>query len=127
MPINEYCMTNNDFMQPKVLKDAEAIATRLAWLILLEPGTFQSHPDMGVGLISKFRYGFEEDAATLKERIVDQINKYLPEYRGVSINVSFDKKDGYRISAEINGVLFGISYDKETNTPTTKYMQLSNL
>ena len=52
MAITEFSFSVDDFENPKTYKDAEAIATLLVRLLILEPGTFQSHPDMGVGLYS---------------------------------------------------------------------------
>lgn len=91
----------------------------LTRLILLEPGTIQSHPDMGVGLISKFRYSVEGGTEKLQNTIQQQIAKYIPELQGTRITVN-ESNSQYLIAAEFEGVLYGIALDKTTNTVTTK-------
>ena len=59
MSITEFGFSVDEFQNPKNYKNAEAIATLLSRLLLLEPGTIQSHPDMGVGLYSKYHYSVE--------------------------------------------------------------------
>ena len=59
-------------------------------LILLEPGTIQTHPDMGVGLISKFRYSVDVDIDKLRSRIASQISTYLPMFTTVEVRVDLN-------------------------------------
>ena len=47
MPIiDEASMSVNDFNEPRMYSNAEGLMLLLSRLVLLEPGTFQSHPDM---------------------------------------------------------------------------------
>ena len=46
---------------PKVLTGTNAMYTKIVYLLLLEPGKFQSHPTMGVGLRSRYRYNNSEN------------------------------------------------------------------
>lgn len=124
--ITESCMSVDDFENPKLFKDAEAVAVLLTRLILLEPGTIQSHPDAGVGIMSKFRYSFEGAASELKARIQEQIETYMPRFRGAKIDVQ--EKDGeFRITAEIDDTLYGIYYNINTHNISQTYTNLSNL
>ena len=62
MPIiDEASMSVNDFNEPRMYSNAEGLMLLLSRLVLLEPGTFQSHPDMGVGLLTNFRYRLDTD------------------------------------------------------------------
>ena len=54
--VSEPLMSINKFNKPKVLQEPDSGVIRIVRLILLEPGTIQTHPDMGVGIVSKFRY-----------------------------------------------------------------------
>jgi hypothetical protein len=56
LSISEFGFSVDEFNNPKVYKNAEAVSTLLVRLLLLEPGTIQSHPNAGVGLISRYRY-----------------------------------------------------------------------
>lgn len=126
MAITEFSFSVDDFQNPKVYKDAEAISTLLVRLLLLEPGTFQSHPEMGVGLISKYRFGVEGVAQELQSNFQSQIETYLPQFQGA--RVSCREKEGVlMIVAEIDNTLYGIYFDSSTNNIKTDYARLSNL
>lgn len=127
MAINEFCMSVDDFLNPVVLKNEEAIATLLSRLILLEPGTIQSHPDMGVGIISRYRYSNVEEARKLKADIQQQVSKFLPDYSNVPFSVTASKNSGFYITAEINGSLYGIEYDTNNKKLNTRYQKISEL
>ena len=123
----EHSFSVDDFENPKVYKDSEAMAILLTRLLLLEPGTIQSHPEMGVGLMSRYRYSVEGAAPKLKADFEAQIEAYLPDYfQGTTINVN--QKDGkFLITAEIDGSIYGISYDSKTNEVESKFAKLSDM
>lgn len=98
----------------------------LTRLVLLEPGTIQSHPEMGVGLHSKYRFAVEGCERDLKADIEQQIAKYLPDFNGVKISVTRKDKALF-IAAEIDRTLYGIYYDIEADSVTSKYTKLSEL
>ena len=49
----EYLLSINEFVQPKVLSGDSAAFADIIRLFLLEPGTNQTHPDMGIGIRSR--------------------------------------------------------------------------
>ena len=110
-----HLLSLNDFGMPKVYSETDAMYTKIVYLILLEKGKFQSHPDMGVGLRSRYRYNNDENfLRTLQQDIVTQINKYLPELS--IIEVSVNEKDhvlGIIINTE-EGV-YTIAYNSSTD------------
>lgn len=126
MAFTEFGFSVDDFLNPKQYKDPEAIATLLTRLLLLEPGLFQSHPDMGVGLISRFRYSVEGSDKELRSEFERQINKYLPQFEGVRISVR-QHKDTFYIGAEIDEVIYSFYYDSERETLKTTYVPISSL
>lgn len=126
MAITEFSFSVDDFKTPKVYKDAEAIATLLVRLLLLEPGTIQSHPDMGVGLISKYRFSTEGSAATLQGEYQRQVEKYLPQFQGVQISVT-EKDKKFKISVQIEDTLYGIYYDVNKTVVQSGYTKLTDL
>ena len=89
----EYLIGTDDFKQPKVVYGKKAIGILMCRLLLLEPGTSPMRPEMGVGLVSKYRYMFPDNLVELKRDIADQLNKYLFPYEriGVAMWVETDK------------------------------------
>lgn len=123
---HEFTFSVNDFGDPKVLKDSEAIATILTRLLLLEPGTFQSHPKMGVGLVSKYRYSLDSQINTLRDDFRAQIEKYLPQYQGVTVEVYLENSICY-INATIDDTLYAFFYDADENTLNSTFKKLADL
>lgn len=126
MAFTEASFSVDDFQDPKMYKNAEAISVLLTRLLLLEPGTIQSHPDMGVGLYSKYAYSVMGEGSNLQADFERQIQEYLPAFQGVKITVK-EKPGMFIIGAEIDGVLYGIYYDKEKSDVSVKYTNLSDL
>lgn len=126
--ISEATLSVDEFNNPKVYKNTEAILLLLTRLILLNPGTIQSHPDMGVGIVERYRYSLEGSEIYLKEDIAFQIAKYLPKLQGVNVNVEY-KDHSFYISITVNDYLYLIMYDNsdEANALKTKYIKLSEL
>lgn len=126
MAIHEFGLSVDDFQNPKVYKNGDAILTLLTRLLLLEPGTIQSHPEMGVGLISKYRFSVEGNTQTLQSNFQRQLDKYLPQLQGIKVNV-IEKGSSYFITAEFEHVLYGISFDTKTSNIKTDTILLSDL
>lgn len=76
----EPLLSVDKYYKPLVAKGEDYATLMLIRLILLEPGTFQTHPNMGVGLVSRFRYSNEIDMVKLANLIRDQIILYLPQF-----------------------------------------------
>ena len=126
MAITEFAFSVDDFKNPKIYKNAEAVATLLVRLLLLEPGTIQSHPDMGVGLISRYRFAVEGEGIKLQGEYQRQVEKYLPQFQGAQISVK-EKNKQFQISVQIDDTLYGIYYDTNTTVVRTGYTRLIDL
>lgn len=126
MAFTEFGFSVDDFENPVQYKNPEAIATLLTRLLLLEPGLFQSHPDMGVGLISRFRYSVEGSAKELKSEFERQIAKYLPQFDGVRVSVK-QKDQTFYIGCEIDEVIYNFYYDSDRETLKSSYVLISSL
>ena len=83
----EYLLSINEFVKPKVLKDAQATYTSIIRLFLLEPGTNQTHPEMGIGIRSRYRYSDTADVAALRQETKTQIQTYLPNLLTTDIQI----------------------------------------
>ena len=128
MAISEFSFSVDDFQNPKVYKDPEAIQTLLVRLLLLEPGTIQSHPDMGVGLYSKYSHSVlnSGESSKLQSEFQSQIEKYLPQFQGARVSVKEQDKN-FMISTELDNVLYGVCYERNTAKITAKFTRLSEL
>lgn len=115
--IKEYSLGIDKFNRPAVYDEPKSTYIKIVRLILLEKGTYPTRPNMGVGLISNYRYfdDIKVGARKLKQDIMDQINTYLPEYKAVVIDTEFDKKN-ITIDITINKITFQLTYNKEENT-----------
>lgn len=100
-----------------------ALLTRL---ILLDPGTIQSHPDMGVGLTTKYRYSLEGAEITLQSDIRQQIDTYLPRFQGAEVKVAM-VDHSFRIAITFSNYVFAFLYDIEENILTKKFSKLADL
>jgi len=111
LALNEYTLSVNNFLEPDVKSGPEAVCKLLVQLLLLEPNTFDTHPDMGVGIVSRYRYSFLGHADELQRDFQNQITKYLPVLSGVVINVK-EIQRMYYITATFNKTVYVISVDE---------------
>ena len=115
--IKEPLITLNQYNRPVELEGQDAQVLLITRLILMEPGLIQTHPDMGVGLVSMFRYSTELDVKNLKDRIAKQIQTYLPMFTTVEVKVDLDNQKHllyiYVNSDQINAM---IPFDTENYT-----------
>jgi hypothetical protein len=74
---DDYVFSINPINKPELLEGAKAVYTLLVRLFLLNPGTYQSNPDMGIGLVKNYRYGTDEDMLKNKSAHIFQDLKRL--------------------------------------------------
>lgn len=86
-------------------------------LLLLTPGTIQSHPNMGVGIVTKWRYCDTDKLGDLRLEISNQISTYLPTLRLSEVNLKM-KQHTKELIIEIraDGILYSYETDNENNT-----------
>lgn len=100
-----------------------ALLTRL---LLLNPGTIQTHPGMGVGLVQNYRYSMEGSEIELQSNIRVQIDTYLPQFQGANVVVRF-KDHSFQIMITIQDTVFAFLYDIESNKLTEVYSKLEDI
>lgn len=115
--LREYMLDLDPFKKPKIIGNKEALATLLVRLILLEPGTNPLFPEMGVGLVSKYRFLQPGDDSDLKEDIRQQVTTYLPD--AVMQDITFTYNDDKTVNIEmiVNDMTF--IYDSSLLVPIT--------
>lgn len=114
--IKEYLLSVNKFDTPTELHNQDAVAVIILRLILMEKGLIQSHPEMGVDIIRRYRYMYEEDVLrTLEEDIKTQISTYIPQLSSVDVNV--DVHEGellLGIKTPVTQYIFMTQFDRNT-------------
>lgn len=119
-------MSIDEFNNPKVYADERAIMMLITRLVLLNPGTIQSHPAMGVGLVENYRYAMEGEEVKLRSAIIEQISKFLPQLQAADVQVEFNNNTFY-IGVTIDNTVFMVMYDIDNANIDTKYAKLSDL
>ena len=76
--------------------------------------------------MSRYRYSQEGIAEELKSDFKNQIETYLPQFSQTQITVT-ERDKQLQITAEIDGNLYGINYDSDTNEIKTNYASLNDL
>lgn len=110
----EYLLSINEFVQPKVLKGESAAFVDILRLFLLEPGTNQTHPNMGIGIRSRYRFSDASEIGTLKQEVQDQIQTYIPNLLIMDIQIeTFNSTLAIFISSKDDNV-YAISYNTDT-------------
>ena len=116
--MNEYLMSVDEFYSPRIAKNNDAIYILLIRLLQLEPGSIQTHPEMGVGIVSKYRFAEAESAIEeLKTNITHQISTYLPELVGVQVNV-YTKNKVLFVEIEANNTLYKFEVNEDSDRVT---------
>lgn len=113
----------NKFNEPLEAKGTDAIFYLLVRLILLNPGTSEINPDMGVGIVTNWRYCDYEELPDLKNTIEDQISRYLPKLQGVEVSVSPSTEDDKEVLIDItvDDTLYTFKTDWVNNTLKLRY------
>ena len=113
--MKEHVLSLNDFNMPKVFNESDSAYVLIIRLLLLEPGKFQSHPEMGVGIRSRYRFNNEENfLMNLQNDIKKQIDKYLPELSATDVIVTNNNKVLGIIINTAEGA-YVVSYNTTTN------------
>lgn len=102
----EYLLDTNNFEEPRILTDQQAIAALLTRLILLEPGTNPLFPTMGVGLVSKYRYMMQDKESALKNDIKNQIATFLPQANCTNVKLIYNSDKTIDIEITVDNTVF---------------------
>jgi hypothetical protein len=123
--VRDYLLGLDDLQQPRVIdmsiiKPGEwnSAILFIARLILLVPGTYEDHPEMGIDIRGRYRFAFEDELHQLSEEIQEQIERYLPEFNVIGVTSQFEMRDmvGYIIiDIEVNHVIYRLLYNVDDN------------
>lgn len=114
--MKEYLLTTDEFNKPKTVEGKDAIFLQIVRLFLLEKNTYQSNPDMGLGLVSRFRYGYDDDLTKLQLEAESQISTYLPELTGTSVEISKDTANAQvlLIKVSVDNTMYQFTFNTTT-------------
>lgn len=73
---------------------------------------------MGIGLISRYRYGDETDIEQLKQDAKEQISTFLPGLESVDVNIEIQNERNLYINITINGIVYRFNYDSALQSIT---------
>jgi len=119
---DDYVFSINPINKPELLEGAKAVYTLLVRLFLLNPGTYQSNPDMGIGLVKNYRYGTDEDIEDLKSNAQEQISTYLPGFETVSVDIDRDETQKIlNINITLDGTPYQLNYNTELQSISSLY------
>jgi len=107
----EYELSVNNFGNTKGYEDLFALARELQTLILMKPGSYPSHPEMGVGIQDyQFEYLDNITLSEINSTINSQAFKYIKsDYIG---RIKVEKVPN-KLESKVNsiGVLVNLAYD----------------
>lgn len=110
----EYLLSINEFIQPKVLKKDQAAYTDIIRLFLLEPGTNQTHPEMGIGIRSRYRFSDTSEISKLQREVKDQLEIYLPNLLIMNVQIeTYGTTLAIFISTQDESI-YGIGYNTDS-------------
>lgn len=121
--LKEYVIGTNDFNQPEEYVGKRAVGLLVERLLLLEPGTDPMRPEMGVGLVSKYRYMFPDKLTELKNNVADQLERYLFPYQTVNIKFSIKDKE-LTIDITVDDYTYKYVTAEQENNKTVTLTQL---
>lgn len=113
---DEYLFSIDKFKKPVHITNKTYHAFLLIIrLILMNPGTIQSNPELGVGLVAKYRYGYPNDVSDLANEINEQISTYLPAFSFINVSAEIDSGNSHVINISLNAreEVLNFSYDLE--------------
>lgn len=117
--MNEYLMDVDKRQQPKVFRKYEGDRINVFRLIMVEPGTYPTHPTLGVGLVSRWRFrDIDTIKSSLASTIEAQLKDFMPHLIDPQVTVTIvnnNNKNIINISVRINGELtYTFKVDEET-------------
>lgn len=121
--LKEYVLNTDDFKQPEEYIGKRAVGLLVLRLLLLEPGTDPIRPEMGVGLVSKYRYMFPDRIDELKKNISDQLMTYLVPYQNVGIEM-WEEDYELRMNITIDNTVYKYVTEEQMDNNSITLKQL---
>jgi len=102
----EYTMEVDQYNNPGVLENDDAVMALISRLMVLEPGSDPLHPDMGVG-IRNYRFtNTEQGLSELKTKISTQLQTYLPDFSATEISLKVNEDHTLTVDIYIGETIY---------------------
>lgn len=119
--IKEVLFSIDEYNKPKVKKGRDAICLLLLRILTLTPGDSQRYPEMGVGLVTKWRYADSDKLPELKNAIEKQISEYLPNFQTLDISLSINTNTKeLLVDVNIDNTLYSFTTNNDRDTVLLK-------
>lgn len=102
----------NKYNMPAILEGKEEITILIIRLLILEPGSNPLHPEMGIGLLQRYKNCSRDDLSDLELEIKTQILIYLPKYQQTDIKIDIINSI-MRLSINIDDTLYKFTTSTE--------------
>lgn len=112
--MKEFVISTNAFELPKILEGNEAEYTLIIRLLLLEPGTNQSHPDMGIGIRSRYQFSDTSDINNLSTEIKNQMDQFAPQLLATTVELQIIDSVLVIFITTDSSQTYGIGFHTET-------------
>jgi hypothetical protein len=123
--VRDYLLGLDDLQQPRVIdmsiikpNEWNSAILMIARLILIIPGTYADHPEMGIDIKGRYRFAFEDELHQLSTELDEQIHTYLPDFNLVSVYAYHKEKNLVNyivIDIQIDQVTYRILYNVDEN------------
>ena len=123
--ITEHLLATDVYKRPHTIKDKDALAVLLIRLLLMDPGTNPLHPEMGVGLVSRYRYSSSADMPTLNTEISEQISQFLPDFRYTNVECTVVDRS-INVDISIDDTLYAFTTETDDSKIRHGQIKLSN-
>lgn len=119
--LKEDLFSINEYNKPKISKGRDAICLLLLRILTLTPGDSQRYPEMGVGLVTQWRYVDSEKLPELKNVIEKQISEYLPSFQtlDISLGININTKE-LLVDVNIDNTLYSFTTNNDRDTVLLK-------
>ena len=111
----ESLLSVNKLEEPTTISDHSAMSLLIMRLLIMDRGSMELHPEMGVGLTSTYRYSFVDDLDDLKLDIENQISTYIVKSNDIDVDLQIDSNNLY-ISIKIKDNIYTFKFDSQNNS-----------
>lgn len=123
--IRDHLLGLDDLQQPRMIdmsiikpNEWNSAILMIARLILIVPGTYADHPELGIDIKGRYRFSFEEELYQLSQELDDQIHTYLPDFNLVSVIAYHEERQLVHyivIDIQIDQITYRILYNVDEN------------
>lgn len=112
--LHDCTLSIDNIGRPRELFNLNALRLSIMKLLLMDKGTYESIPEMGVG-IRDYRYDDEENIENLRYEIEKQISTYLPYFSTVEVRIKHISNKTVKFIIVLDNELIAFKSDENYN------------